>query len=476
MTTDEKIQYYRKKLSLSQEELGQKLLVSRQTVSLWENGQTAPTIDNLIRLREIFGVSVDELLGCETETAENNEEKTDTPVPSESYKVTYSDKELSSAFKAIVKALYLPLVLSVITSFAMLIFSVWMDMSDITIGEFIGLSITITVVCISFIFNFRKLWKSQLPKLKGSEYEYKVFNNYFTVDLKVNGEFIAKEKIYFHEIDKVYNTDEFLLIQIKSEVHILKKADIISNSAFFALMYNKPAKITDKNKVKKLKSATNILFVVTLVILAAYFAFSGNLFTLDYPWLFSLFLPVPIALIVLSCKLRKSGEKQLKNIIVGVILSFLLVIDGALYLFIDIGVIGKYDPVQNFTEITSIALPDEIDKYTVEFQEDTQPTDTGYIYYYSSLVFFDEYLTDTFENSLEHDLRWVDTFPEELSEYLAPLDFDEGHKSADKMLLYNIYSGEYNALPTEEDSQYFIAVFYHNDQNLMEIFEYTTEN
>lgn len=65
MTVGEKIQTYRKQLGMSQEELGQKLLVSRQTISLWEKDQTVPTIDNLIRLREILGVSVDEILGFE---------------------------------------------------------------------------------------------------------------------------------------------------------------------------------------------------------------------------------------------------------------------------------------------------------------------------------------------------------------------------------------------------------------------------
>ena len=48
MTVGEKIQAYRKRLGMSQEELGQKLLVSRQTISLWEKDQTVPTIDNLI--------------------------------------------------------------------------------------------------------------------------------------------------------------------------------------------------------------------------------------------------------------------------------------------------------------------------------------------------------------------------------------------------------------------------------------------
>jgi len=63
MTIGEKIQNYRKNLGLSQDELGQKLRVSRQTVSLWETDQTLPTIDNLVLLKEIFGVSFDKILG-----------------------------------------------------------------------------------------------------------------------------------------------------------------------------------------------------------------------------------------------------------------------------------------------------------------------------------------------------------------------------------------------------------------------------
>ena len=62
MTVGQKIRHYRKQLGLSQEELAQKMQVSRQTVSLWENDQTMPTIDNLVRLKEIFGVSIDEIL------------------------------------------------------------------------------------------------------------------------------------------------------------------------------------------------------------------------------------------------------------------------------------------------------------------------------------------------------------------------------------------------------------------------------
>ncbi len=59
----ENIRHYRKKNNLSQDELAEKLGVSRQSVSFWETAQTQPTIDNIIALAKVFNVSTDILLG-----------------------------------------------------------------------------------------------------------------------------------------------------------------------------------------------------------------------------------------------------------------------------------------------------------------------------------------------------------------------------------------------------------------------------
>ncbi len=56
------IKKYRKENNMSQDELAEKLGVSRQSISLWENGQTQPTIDNIIALAKIFGISTDAIL------------------------------------------------------------------------------------------------------------------------------------------------------------------------------------------------------------------------------------------------------------------------------------------------------------------------------------------------------------------------------------------------------------------------------
>lgn len=477
MTTGEKIQYYRKKLSLSQEELGQKLLVSRQTVSLWENGQTAPTIDNLVRLKEIFGVSVDELLGCETETAENNEEKTDTPTPSESYKFDLTKADISSAFKSIIKMLFMPSLKTVLVLIGLLAVYFWIDAPDIAIGIFAGILAIIVISNVHQFFNYRRMWKKRTPDFEVSEYEYKVFGDYFTIDLTVDGELISTEKIKFSDVQKVYDGSEFLLIIIHGAIYILKKSCLISNSAFYIAMYN-PEKSGDKKAIKKLTIATNILCALSLGILVFLIAVSNGEFTLRHFWLPVVLMPVPLALTVLGYKLKRLNAKYKKNIVIGTVVLTALCIDFAVNYIISNDSIYEYDPVTYFTDNTSIALPEGdniVDSYTVEFADDTQPGCGGYLYLMSRVI-FEDYSVSEFENSLKHDTRWLNEFPEELKEWVYPLDFDEGHKTADVMMLYNFHTGEYNTVPNEDDYNIFMAAFYHTEENTLEIFEFDIEN
>ncbi len=59
------IQMYRKKSGLTQEELAEKLGVSFQAVSKWENGKCSPDIMFLPIMADIFGCYIDELFGRE---------------------------------------------------------------------------------------------------------------------------------------------------------------------------------------------------------------------------------------------------------------------------------------------------------------------------------------------------------------------------------------------------------------------------
>lgn len=64
MNTKEVIFELRTKNGLSQDELAEKVFVTRQAVSRWENGETVPNTETLKLLSELFGVSINTLLGA----------------------------------------------------------------------------------------------------------------------------------------------------------------------------------------------------------------------------------------------------------------------------------------------------------------------------------------------------------------------------------------------------------------------------
>ena len=76
-----KIKELRIQNNLTQAELGEKLNVTSQAVSKWENNLSEPDLDSLKKMSEIFNVSIDELLGAKSNEAlvtESKEEKTET--------------------------------------------------------------------------------------------------------------------------------------------------------------------------------------------------------------------------------------------------------------------------------------------------------------------------------------------------------------------------------------------------------------
>ncbi|MFC6334514.1 helix-turn-helix transcriptional regulator [Paenibacillus septentrionalis] len=61
MLVGQKLKEQRLKQNETQESVANKLGVSRQTISNWENGKTLPDIDSLIKLSQIYQLSIDEL-------------------------------------------------------------------------------------------------------------------------------------------------------------------------------------------------------------------------------------------------------------------------------------------------------------------------------------------------------------------------------------------------------------------------------
>ena len=67
MNLSKQIKKYRNRDNLSQEQLAEKLYVSRQTISNWENEKSYPDIHNLLLMSVLFKISLDELVKGDVE-------------------------------------------------------------------------------------------------------------------------------------------------------------------------------------------------------------------------------------------------------------------------------------------------------------------------------------------------------------------------------------------------------------------------
>ena len=122
---NEKIKELRKKKGLTQEELATGLNVVRQTVSKWEKGISVPDADALVKIADIFGVSVSELLG---ENNKNEDKKLDDSHVSEVLSVINHQLSIKNKHhKIIMKVVRIVLIVIAILIFIPILYTLfWM--------------------------------------------------------------------------------------------------------------------------------------------------------------------------------------------------------------------------------------------------------------------------------------------------------------------------------------------------------------
>ncbi len=78
MEIKKKLKDARANAGLTQEQVAEKIMVSRQTISNWENGKSLPDIISIINLSDLYQISLDELLKGDTRLKKNSR---DNPFP-----------------------------------------------------------------------------------------------------------------------------------------------------------------------------------------------------------------------------------------------------------------------------------------------------------------------------------------------------------------------------------------------------------
>lgn len=180
MSFSEKLIKLRKQHGFSQEELGYKLNVTRQTVSKWELGQTVPEMNKLISLSQIYGISLDELTNEDELNVDNTTKKDDIKIETENKDKT-KDKDL--------RKILIPLIIVLIV--IALILGIYKISNFRTVNKAAGEILTTSKeidkessgIFISFINFIKEIVSGQIEEQKeeDKQNEIKQYNSKFDI-------------------------------------------------------------------------------------------------------------------------------------------------------------------------------------------------------------------------------------------------------------------------------------------------------
>ena len=518
MTVGEKIQFYRKKNGMSQEELGQKLLVSRQTVSLWEMDRTMPTVDNLILLKNIFGISLDELLcgeqsavdavsghsndePCKKETSINEDtqpgdaasgcsgesftqsgdaDRASDDKPSEVYKYRYTKSDFAVTFKRerTKTVLFLVLCLAVFLYVRFWFLDSRTEVQSYLIYGFYscGMILLLFRFFRTFIVQ-RKEWK----RVCNQEYVYEVYDDFFRISIIKNGELISYDNVRYKDVERVEKLkDDLLYIALPGyKGYCIRKYSLNFNSKLAMLFDRTPGNKLPRTPEDRQRIISIFLIVLSILSFLAASVIEAEIvddlsdFFTGMKWIYFLFLPIPLSSLLFGLYLRKNRFTWAKNAVVGIVVCVLLCMQGFIYIKNPSSFSRDDKAVKNAEKLLSISLPDTESAYIVtENWSRADLHDSRCRLLLITDASFAESAAGKFENSIVYDGKWLSEIPEELVPVTSTFC---DYLFVDMYLVYNEDTKQFNSLPESDGVYRFMNIVYSSEGDYMYIVEYEVE-
>lgn len=228
MSIGEKIAHYRKKAELSQEELGQQLFVTRQTVSQWENDQTVPTLENFMRLCEIFKLTMNDFF-------EQNvcAEKSSPTEVEERYVFEYSEGDIDKALVMLTKERFSWSVWG--AAFMALVIVTASSNTAVALG-WVYLIINLLRI-VGLVIGFVRERVKIRSRMSAEKYVYEVINGGICCTVYSSfGELRLYERIDMTCIEKTWNSRDLYIFQHKQRRYIIIKDQVPADSKFKHLL------------------------------------------------------------------------------------------------------------------------------------------------------------------------------------------------------------------------------------------------
>ena len=439
MDLGNKILEYRKKAGLSQEELGYKLNVTRQSVSLWENNQAQPSLENLIALSKIFNVSISELCGENNEIKNENDDINDALFKAS---VNYNEQIYCNAYISF----YFKHLIINCCAILLSIFILVGILASETDNGFAVIPVLCIIVFVSYILrvfnNIKKLSKDAVKLKPNLKVEYSFFDNYFVMNSKSDNSISTYNKKY-SEIQTKTQDSEYIYLTFDGVFTVIdKKTCEGHNDRLMELIGLKRENNSIKKKIKVLLLVSFILSLISIYFALMIVAISVNNSPLpDFPlsmaehmWKFFIIVPIPLASIILGFIYLKKGYKCKKNIIAGIIMTGLLCIFGSFTSAFSDRISHDMSYLEPISEKINLDIP--TDGY-ISIMYDFQDSDDSL-----AMVKIDDQ-NDSFASELDNNNNWKrDTSfipSNKIDLYLLTMT-----SSYDYFMIYNLTTNSYN--------------------------------
>lgn len=329
---------------------------------------------------------------------------------------------------------------------------------------------------------FSKLDYKKFAKNK-NQVEYKVY--FHDKYIKIENEKINL-KINYEEIKKIKitNTHIYIIVNTKNIIPIPKYK---INTNLIDYLYDRIPKTKIKKKMvieeqtenlekyTKVKIALIILFILTIIsiwasillILLTVQKENVPLFlTFNYTYVAYYVLPIPILSIILGVVYRIKGLKCTKNIIAGIIVTGIILLESSISFLISDEI--DYKNVNSYEEVIGIILPSEGKYYKINWDE-------SYLLNHKSsyIIFTNQKEEKAFFEELKNSKNWLTK--KEVSTNLENLLTPATCESVKQECYYSLYIKElntHNTLPVQNGVYHIYAMAYSRDKSYLNIGEY----
>ena len=458
MTIGSRIQAMRKERGMSQEELANKLSVSRQTVSQWETGQTAPSIDNIYTLKDIFGVSFDALM---------SEQQTESPqkapaavIPHKHGEITYNPEDIKSATHIV----FMPRILR--TLFVAVLFTIVLSASvigddRIDIPGFCIAALIFTIaVLIKQIIGAVSYKKSAFQKSADRKYEYDLYADRMVITVMRRGELSSRFVVRYGDVSKILENQTHAVFVHGGNLFILRKSEPLCDAV-------RPYIGAGKNTVAASgKGKVISILLIILSILCPFFALTAleaaatsSMVNSPASAAICAWRTIPTASIIFGFYQNKKGIRNVRNIVVGLILAVILAVYGSFTPIFKDSYISDNLAAEKYAAEINIELP-KSEKCVINklFEGEVR-----------SSVLCEKTSFDAFFQNAKSDDRWKEELPTELQGCAPAFTLGE----YDLCLLYNADTGEFNTLPEKSGEYHFIFIAAKKSDRTLEIADYT---